>query len=99
MGELMNIFIVREHGIPVFEGGIDQTANLLKVSKSDIYDAVDDETLVRGRYTVEKKTEEEIRSDSLQEHLFNPDGTRRYEYKKNFPNRYKDASSRRFTPM
>ena len=95
----MNIFSITEHGVPIFEGTIDQVGNMLNMTRCDIYDAIDDQTLVKGKYLVHKRTEEEISANMLQEHLFNSDGSRKYEYRQGFPNRYKDASSRRFTAM
>ena len=95
----MNIFSITEHGVPIFEGTIDQVGNLLHMTRCDIYDAIDDGRLVGGKYLVHKRDEAEISTNMLQEHLFNSDGSRKYEYRQGFPNRYKDASSRRFTPM
>lgn len=95
----MNIFTVKEHGLQIFEGNIEQVSNMLKVSKGEIYDAKNGDVLIRGKYTVWLKTEEELTKEAIHDHLYNPDGSRRYEYKKGFPNRYKDASCVRFTPL
>ena len=94
----MSVFVVREHGVPIFEGGAEQVANLLKVPKMDVY-AASSETVFKNRYTVYQKTEEEITAQTIKEHLFNPDGSRKYEYKKGYPNRSKDASCVRFTAL
>ena len=99
VGKFMNIFSITEHGVPIFEGTIDQVGNMLNMTRCDIYDAIDDSTLIEGKYLIHKRTESEISSNMLHDHLFNSDGSRRYEYRSGFPNRYKDASSKRFTPM
>ena len=95
----MNIFTVREQGVPIFDGNIEQVSNMLKVSKGEIYDAKNGDVLIKGKYTVVLKTEEELTKEAIREHLYNPDGSRKYQYKKGFPNRYKDASCVRFTPL
>lgn len=95
----MNIFTVREQGVPIFDGNIEQVSNMLKVSKGEIYDAKNGDVLIKGKYTVVLKTEEELTKEAIHDHLYNPDGSRRYDYKKGFPNRYKDASCVRFTPL
>lgn len=97
--EPVNVFNVYEKGIQIFEGNAEQVSNLLKVSKGEIYDAKNGDVLIRGKYTVWLKSEEEITKEAIHDHLWTADGRRKYEYKKGMPNRYKDASSVRFTPL
>lgn len=80
-----------------FEGTINQIANILKVTRPEIYDAKN-----TGKWIKDHKITQiyrEVQRSDIDEHLFNENGTRKYEYKYGFPNRYKGSSGVRFSPM
>lgn len=80
-----------------YEGTISQIANLLKVSKGDVYDAKNTGKWLKD-YKIIHSTKLVTRSD-VEQHLYDERGARRYEYKHGYPNRYKGSSGVRFTPL
>lgn len=80
-----------------FEGTISQIANLLKVTKGDVYDAKNTGKWIKD-YKIIPSYKAVTRSD-IDEHLYDEKGARKYEYKYGFPNRYKGSSGVRFTPL
>lgn len=82
----------------VFEGNIEQVANLLNVSQSDIQSIKNTGETINGKYKVTEIVTK-ITSTDVENHLFKENGTRLYNRKPGYPNRYKDASCVRFTPL
>lgn len=87
------------NGEIVCEGSADRVSNILKISKIGLIDACKEKRIVKGKYIIYEADKETITPSKLHDHLYREDGGRAYEYKKGFPNRYKDASCVRFTPL
>ena len=91
-----------DSGITIFEGSLRQIGNQFDMPRELVYKYYSEGKKIVDKYTIYKATEEfdyKAQPESIQEHLFTPDGNRRYEYKKGYPNRYRDAGCRRFTPL
>ena len=89
-------------GITVFEGSLRQIGNQYDMTREVVYKYYAEGKKIGGEYTIYKATEDfdyKAEPESIQEHLFTPDGNRRYDRKKGYPNRYKDAGCVRFTPL
>ena len=95
-------YVIDEKGKVVFDGTMKVLANHFGMSENDIRKIFLQGKKLNG-WTIltayQFNAERTTTTVSLQEHLFNEDGTRRYEFRHGYPNRYKDASCRRFTPL
>ena len=84
----------------VCEGTAERVANILKVTKLAVFEACKNKQVVRGKYLLyDADSKDAMTPSKLKEHLYKEDGRRAYGYKKGYPNRYKDASCVRFTPL
>lgn len=93
-------YIVKDlSGCVICDGSADRVANILKITKMDLVTSCKDKLIVKGKYLIFEKDKEIITQSKIENHLFREDGGRAYDYKKGYPNRYKDASCVRFTPL
>ena len=101
MGEYMSDnYIARDlNGTVICEGSADRVSNILRITRIGLIDACNEKRIIKGKYMVSSTDKEDITPSKLRDHLFREDGGRAYEYKKGYPNRYKDASCVRFTPL
>lgn len=88
-------------GYIVFEGTIRQIENFLRIDKEKIIKAIYSDGFIKGYQIISVFDNNQIKEKQItrQEHLFNEDGSRRYQYRHGYPNRYKDSHSVRFTPL
>ena len=102
MGENLTYNVKTEKGVVIFTGTIKQIAANYNTSEKTIYTAYyEGKRLFDQYYIVPYSTEYDttISPAKIQEHLWTEDGKRNYEYKAGYPNRYRDAACRRFTPL
>lgn len=91
-----------DSGVTIFEGSLRQIGNQFNMTREAVHKCYDEGKKIANKYAIYKATEDfdyKETPESITEHLFTPDGHRRYERKKGYPNRYKDAGCRRFTPL
>lgn len=87
-------------GNTVCVGNSENVASILKITSMSLVEAYNNNSIVKGKYLIYKADDKDLVTPSkLHEHLFREDGGRAYEYKPGYPNRYKDASCVRFTPL
>ena len=87
-------------GNTVCVGNAENVASILKITTMGLVEAYNNNSIVKGKYLIYKADDKDLVTPSkLHDHLFREDGGRAYEYKQGYPNRYKDASCVRFTPL
>ena len=106
VGEYMRdqiYYVIDDKGHVVFDGTLKVIGNRFKMDEQEIK-----KVIVKGEKILDSlkiitayqyNNRNVTKSISVQEHLFNEDGSRKYEYRRGYPNRYKDASCVRFTPL
>lgn len=87
------------NGMVLFSGTPEEIAVMLKIDVKEVNHSRECGRLVRNKYRIELDNDANTVPRSVKEHLFDEFGNRRYEWKPNMPNRYKDASCRRFSPL
>lgn len=102
MGANLTYNVKTDKGIIIFTGTIKQISNNFNTSEHLINKCYYEGKKLFDQYyivpfSVEYDTN--ISPQSIEEHLWTPDGKRNYEHKRGYPNRYKDAACRRFTPL
>lgn len=84
----------------IFEGNTIQICEFLHATQNTINKARNEGKLVNGKYYILFEKEQPItKKFNNRSHLYTEKGERSYEQKKGCPNRYKDASCVRFTPL
>ena len=94
--------VKNEKGLIIFTGTIKQIAANFNASDGNIYKCYYEGKRYMDQYSiipVDCDRDTTISQAKIQEHLWTDKGARNYEYKKGYPNRYKDAACRRFTPL
>lgn len=88
-------------GIVVFEGTSTRISNFLRIDKTKFLNAYYSTGWINGYQILSIFENNELKENNVskQNHLFNEDGSRRYYYRKGYPNRYKDSHCVRFTPL
>lgn len=102
MGETIKYHVKTEKGIIVFTGSIKQISANFNVSDRVIYKAYYEGKKILDQYFIVPTSTDydtNVSPAQIQEHLWTEDGKRNYEHKVGYPNRYKDSSCVRFTPL
>ena len=103
MGEYLTGYHVKtDKGVIIFTGSIKQIADYFNTSDRLIYKCYYEGKRYLNQYWIVPYSieyDKNISPSQLHEHLFTSDGKRNYEYRAGYPNRYKDSSCRRFTPL
>ena len=103
MGESLTGYHVKtEQGVIIYTGSILQIADYFSTSDRIIYKCYYEGKKYLNKYWIVPYSIEydsNVSPSKIQEHLWTPDRKRNYEYKQGYPNRYKDSSCRRFTPL
>lgn len=94
--------VTNDKGLIIFTGTMKQIAARFNTDDRLMYKYYYEGKKFLNTYTIAPATSEfdtDMSPLQLKEHLWTEKGRRNYEYKKGYPNRYRDASCRRFTPL
>lgn len=103
MGEYLTTYNVQtEKGVVIFTGTIKQISSYFNTTEKIIYTCYYSGKQYLHKYWIVPVTvdyDTNISPDKIHDHLWTEDGKRCYDRRQGYPNRYKDSSGRRFTPL